>query len=44
MGLFKKKPGAKGQAGVALIYVIASIVCGVLAVFAAEKMVVNIGI
>ena len=34
----------KGQTVVALMYVIASIVCGVLAVFAAEKMVVNIGI
>lgn len=33
---------AKGQAGVALMYVMASIVCGVLAVFAADKMVVNI--
>lgn len=30
---------ANGQAGVALMYVILSIVCGVLAVFAAEKMV-----
>ena len=35
---------AKGQTVVALMYVIASIVCGVLVVFAAEKMVVNIGI
>ena len=29
---------AKGQTGVALLYMISSIVCGVLAVFAAEKM------
>ncbi len=35
---------AKGQTVVALMYVIASIVCGVLVVFAAEKMAVNIGI
>lgn len=35
---------AKGQTVVALMYVIASIVCGVLVVFAAEKIVVNIGI
>lgn len=33
---------AKGSTGVALMYVILSLVCGVLAVFAAEKMVGNI--
>ena len=33
---------AKGSTGVALMYVILSLVCGVLAVFAAEKMVENI--
>ena len=33
---------AKGSTGVALMYVIQSIVCGVLAVFAAEKMIGNI--
>ena len=33
---------AKGSIGVALMYVILSLVCGVLAVFAAEKMVGNI--
>ncbi|MDD6550804.1 MAG: fluoride efflux transporter CrcB [Lachnospiraceae bacterium] len=30
---------AKGSTGVALMYVILSLICGVLAVFAAEKMV-----
>ena len=33
---------AKGSTGVALMYVILSLVCGVLAVFAAEKMIGNI--
>ena len=33
---------AKGSIGVALMYVILSLVCGVLAVFAAEKMIGNI--
>ena len=33
---------AKGSTGVALMYVILSLVCGVLAVFAAEKMAGNI--
>ena len=33
---------AKGSTGVALMYVILSLVCGVLAVFAAERMVGNI--
>ena len=33
---------AKGSTGVTLMYVILSLVCGVLAVFAAEKMVGNI--
>jgi len=33
---------AKGSTGAALMYVILSLVCGVLAVFAAEKMIGNI--
>jgi CrcB protein len=33
---------AKSSTGVALMYVILSLVCGVLAVFAAEKMIGNI--
>ncbi|MCI7469646.1 MAG: fluoride efflux transporter CrcB [Lachnospiraceae bacterium] len=33
---------AKGSTGVALMYVILSLVCGVLAVFASEKMIGNI--
>ena len=33
---------AKGSTVVALMYVILSLICGVLAVFAAERMVVNI--